>query len=128
MNLDVLIAMAIVIGSIFVFVGSFGLLRLQDLYCRLHAPTKATTLGLGALLAASVLFFSARTGGISLHEVLVSVFLFLTAPVSAHMLARAGLHRRVATVTRPPADREIFPETTGTPRSGERHDDTGGEP
>ena len=111
MVLEALIAAAIVIGSLFVFVGSFGLLRLPDLYCRLHAPTKATTLGLGALLAGSVLFFSTTTGGISLHEVLVSVFLFLTAPASAHMLARAGLHRHVDTITRAPDDVAAFPET-----------------
>jgi len=111
MVLEALIAAAIVIGSIFVFVGSFGLLRLPDLYCRLHAPTKATTLGLGALLAGSMLFFSTTTGGISLHEVLVSVFLFLTAPASAHMLARAGLHQRVDTITHAPDDVAAFPET-----------------
>ncbi len=117
MILEALIAATIVIGSIFVFVGSFGLVRLQDLYCRLHAPTKATTLGLGALLASSVLFFSSTTGGISLHEVLVSVFLFLTAPASAHMLARAGLHRRNETITRAPGDVAAFPETDPNDRA-----------
>jgi multicomponent K+:H+ antiporter subunit G len=124
MVLEALIALAIIIGSTFVFVGSFGLLRLQDLYCRLHAPTKATTLGLGAMLLASVLFFSTYEGGISLHEILVSVFLFLTAPASAHMLARAGLHQRVRTVTREPDDVAAFPETggAGEPDGGEESD------
>ena len=111
MVLEALIAASIVIGSTFVFVGSFGLVRLPDLYCRLHAPTKATTLGLGALLVGSVLFFSNANGGISLHEVLVSVFLFLTAPASAHMLARAGLHERADTITQAPDDVAAFPET-----------------
>lgn len=121
MLLEGLIAASIVIGSIFVFVGSFGLLRLQDLYCRLHAPTKATTVGLGALLLASVLYFSAQEGGLSLHEILVSVFLFLTAPASAHMLARAGLHKRVQTITRAPDDVAAFPDTApdgSDPRQG----------
>lgn len=111
MALEAVIAAAIVVGSSFVFVGSFGLLRLQDLYCRLHAPTKATTLGLGAMLLGSVLFFSTYKGGVSLHEILVSVFLFLTAPASAHMLARAGLQQRVDTITRAPEDVAAFPET-----------------
>ena len=111
MIVEALAAAAIVIGSLFVFVGSFGLVRLQDLYCRLHAPTKATTLGLGALLLGSVLFFSSYRGSISLHEILVSVFLFLTAPASAHMLARAGLHKRVDTITRAPDDVAAFPDT-----------------
>jgi multicomponent K+:H+ antiporter subunit G len=114
MVLEAVIAAAIIVGASFVFVGSFGLLRLQDLYCRLHAPTKATTLGLGAMLLGSVLFFSTLEGDLSLHEVLVSVFLFLTAPASAHMLARAGLHQRVGTITRAPDDAAAFPETAGS--------------
>lgn len=118
MVLEGLIAASIVIGSIFVFVGSFGLVRLQDLYCRLHAPTKATTLGLGALLLGSVLYFSTQQGGLSLHEVLVMVFLFLTAPASAHMVARAGLHQHVDTVTRAPDDVAAFPDTDPNAESG----------
>lgn len=59
---------------------------------RLHGPTKATTLGVGSLLIASAVFFSSRDAGISLHEVLITLFLFITAPVSAHLLAKAALH------------------------------------
>ncbi|HEX9699993.1 MAG TPA: Na+/H+ antiporter subunit G [Acidobacteriota bacterium] len=114
MILEVLIALGIMIGSSFVLIGSIGLVRLGDFYSRLHGPTKATTLGLGSMLLASVLFFS-QQGGISLHELLVTAFLFLTAPASAHMLVRAGLHLRVAAITRPPDDLEAFPETAGGP-------------
>jgi multicomponent K+:H+ antiporter subunit G len=114
MILEVLIALGIVIGSSFVLIGSIGLVRLGDFYSRLHGPTKATTLGLGSMLLASVLFFS-QQGGISLHELLVTAFLFLTAPASAHMLVRAGLHLRVAAITRPPDDLEAFPETAAGP-------------
>lgn len=118
MVLEALIAAAIVVGSFFVFVGSFGLLRLPDLYCRLHAPTKATTLGMGALLIGSVLFFSVTAESISLHEVLVTVFLFLTAPASAHMLARTGLYEQVDSVTRAPRDVAAFPDTDPDAGSG----------
>lgn len=59
---------------------------------RLHGPTKATTLGVGSLLIASAVFFSSRNAGISMHEVLITLFLFITAPVSAHLLAKAALH------------------------------------
>jgi len=69
-------------------------MRLPDFYTRLHGPTKATTLGLGALLIASMIYFSSR-GEVSLHELLVTLFLFMTAPVSAHLLAKAALHLRV---------------------------------
>jgi multicomponent K+:H+ antiporter subunit G len=112
--LDTVLALAIVIGAIFVLVGSIGLVRLGDVYSRLHGPTKATTLGMGGLLLASVLHFS-RAGELSLHELLVTGFLFLTAPVSAHMLAKAALHLKVNSVTAPPRpeDAESFPETLG---------------
>lgn len=111
MILDAIIALSIVIGSGFTLVGALGLFRFEDLYCRLHGPTKATTLGLFGLLLASVLYFSTRTPGISVHEILVTMFLFLTAPVSAHMLARAGLHLRVHSIARPLGERyrDVFP-------------------
>lgn len=111
MILDTVIALAILVGAAFALVGSIGLVRFGDVYSRLHGPTKATTLGLGSLLVASALYFTSQGEGVSLHELLVTIFLFLTAPVSAHMLARAGLHLRVPTVTRPPDDSEAFPET-----------------
>ena len=111
--IDALIALAIFIGAGFILVGAIGLVRFPDVYSRLHGPTKATTLGLGGLLLASVLFFSSRGAGLSLHEILVTIFLFMTAPVSAHMLARAGLHLRVPSVTRPP-DKEYWDEFPGT--------------
>ena len=59
------------------------------------AATKATTLGVGALLLASVIFFTSSRPGLSLHEVTITLFLFMTAPVSAHLLVRAGLHQKV---------------------------------
>ena len=78
-----------------------GLARLPDIYTRLHGPTKATTLGIGSILLGSLLFFSLREG-LSLHELLVSLFLFLTAPVSAHLIARAALQRRNRSLARVP--------------------------
>jgi multicomponent K+:H+ antiporter subunit G len=92
MILELLISLFLLIGAGFALVGSIGLTRLPDFYTRLHGPTKATTLGVGGLLIASSLYFSTRGGGLSLHEVLVTLFLFMTAPVSAHLLAKAALH------------------------------------
>ena len=89
---EALISFFVVLGGAFALVGSIGLLRFPDFYLRLHAPTKATTLGVGGVLMASVLFFSLRGQGLSLHELLVTFFLFITAPVSAHLLARAARH------------------------------------
>ena len=93
--LEALLAVLLLAGAGFTFIGSLGLARLPDFYTRLHGPTKATTLGVGCLLVASSVFFSATGAGLSLHELLVSLFLFVTAPVSAHLLARAALHRGV---------------------------------
>ena len=86
------IAALLLVGAAFALVGSIGLARLPDFYARLHGPTKATTLGVGATLLASALWFSGRDSGVSLHELLVAGFLFLTAPASAHLLASAALH------------------------------------
>ncbi len=96
--LEFLLAALILFGAGFTFVGSLGLARFPDFYTRLHAPTKATTLGVGALLIASSVFFSVTGEGLSLHEALVSLFLFITAPVSAHLLAKAGLHLQLPSV------------------------------
>jgi multicomponent K+:H+ antiporter subunit G len=83
----------IVLGASFALIGSWGLVRLPSLMERLHGPTKASTLGLGAMLAGSIAFFQLVKGEWTTHEVLVSLFLFVTAPVSANMIAKAHLHR-----------------------------------
>lgn len=93
MWLEGLVAALLLIGAGFTLVGSLGLVRLPDFYARLHGPTKATTLGAGGTLLASVIHFS-TVGGWSLHELLVVAFLFITAPVSAHLMAKAALHRQ----------------------------------
>ncbi len=92
---EVILSLLVLAGAVFTCVGSLGLYRLRDFYTRLHGPTKATTLGVGCLLIASSIFFSVTGEGLSLHEILVSLFLFITAPVSAHLLAKAALHREL---------------------------------
>ncbi len=92
--LEIIISIFLLLGAGFALVGSIGLARLPDFYTRLHGPTKATTLGVGSLLVASMIHFSSRSE-LSLHELLVTMFLFMTAPVSAHLLAKAALHLRV---------------------------------
>jgi len=99
MIVEVLVAALLVIGGVFTFIGSLGLARLPDFYTRLHGPTKATTLGAGALILASILHFALLETGVNSHDLLIVLFLFLTAPVSAHLLARAGLVREVKSVT-----------------------------
>lgn len=92
--LELIISFFIVLGACFAFVGSLGLLRLPDFMTRLHAPTKNTTMGVGGVIIGSLIYFGATTG-FNIHELLIAIFLFLTAPISAHLLAKAGLHRQL---------------------------------
>ncbi len=89
---ELLISFFLLAGGAFALIGSIGLARLPDLFTRLHGPTKATTLGVGGILAASILHFSGGEHDLSLHELLITLFLFVTAPVSAYLIARAALH------------------------------------
>lgn len=92
---EIVISVFLVISGVFGFVGSLGLIKLPDPMSRLHAPTKATTLGVGGVLIASVLYWYFAFGRLSLHELLISLFLFLTAPITANFIAKAHLHRHV---------------------------------
>jgi multicomponent K+:H+ antiporter subunit G len=98
--LDLLLAALVLLGTAFALIGSWGLAKLGDFLKRLHGPTKATTLGVGCVLVASALWFSFARGTPSWHELLIALFLFLTAPVSAHLLVKAAL--RLGTSDRPP--------------------------
>jgi len=93
--IEFVVTALIVVGSLFLLVGSAGLLKLRDLMTRLHAPTKATTLGIGTILMASSFNFILAEGRLSVHEILVLAFLFLTAPVTAHFVAKSHLHEQV---------------------------------
>ena len=125
MSLDVILtfaaAICLFIGGGFALVGTIGLLKFNDSMTRLHAPTKVGTIGIGALLLASMLLsFTGEKG--SLHEALIMAFLFVTAPISANFIAKVNIHRRScvtppapprdgtwSTLNVPEADREIAP-------------------
>jgi multicomponent K+:H+ antiporter subunit G len=89
--LEGLFVALLLIGAFFSLVGSIGLLRLADFMRRLHGPTKATTLGVGGVLLASILHHAWIGASLSPRELLISLFLFLTAPISAHLLAKAAM-------------------------------------
>lgn len=90
--IEAVVSMLLVLGGLFLFVGSYALAKLTDTMQRLHGPTKATTLGMGSILSASMLYFWLAQDAPSIHEILIILFLFLTAPVSAHMIAKAHTH------------------------------------
>jgi multicomponent K+:H+ antiporter subunit G len=91
MLVEAVVSLLIVVGASFVLVGAIGLARLPDFFTRLHAPTKASTLGVGAIVVASVIHAVAGQDSLSLRELAIPVFLFITAPVSAHLLSKAAL-------------------------------------
>ncbi len=101
------IALSLLIGTIFTLVAAIGLLKLNDGMTRLHAPTKAGTLGIGAYLLASMIN-SYTFGEGSLHELLIMGFLFVTAPVSANFIAKVHIHSRACMPPPPAPDDEIW--------------------
>jgi len=86
------VTFCLVVGSIFTLVGAVGLLKFNDGMTRLHAPTKVGTVGVGALLLASIIFNGVFGEG-AIQELLIMGFLFVTAPISAHFIAKVNMHR-----------------------------------
>jgi len=107
------IAFCLLIGMVFTLVAAVGLLKLNDSMTRLHAPTKAGTLGVGAFLLASMIHSYAFGDG-SFQELLIMAFLFVTAPVSAIFIAKVNIHRR-ACDTPPPPERDRTWSTLDVP-------------
>lgn len=88
-----LTAALLLLGAGLALVGSFGLLRLGSFYERIHAPTLGSTLGIGCVLIASMLFFSVLRSRLVVHEVLITGLMIVTTPITLMLLARAALYR-----------------------------------
>lgn len=109
--LEAVISLLLLAGGAFAFIGSLGMASMRDFYMRLHGPTKATTTGIGCTLIASMLYFGVLDQEPVVQEMLITLFLFITAPVSAHLLGKAALHLKL----------ERTEKTRGEPM--ELHDD-----
>ena len=88
-----IVAVLVVLGAALALIGSIGLLRLGSFYERIHAPTIGTTLGGGLTLIASMLLFSTLESRPVLHEIVITVFMVVTTPVTYMLLLGAALHR-----------------------------------
>lgn len=110
--LDIGLSVLVIAGALFALVGSIGLVRFSEFLKRLHGPTKAGTVGVGAVLLASMGYWAA-TGRLGLHELLITVFVVMTAPIAAHMLVKAALH--VNPSLRPPSPPPATTETEHRP-------------
>jgi len=97
MNIEIIalyaVAFCLVVGAVFTLVGAIGLLKFNDSMTRLHAPTKVGTVGVGALLLASIIYNSVFSGGAE-QELLIMGFLFVTAPISGNFIAKVNMHVR----------------------------------
>ncbi len=91
--LQLVIALIVLAGAAFTFIGTVGLVRWASFYQRVHAPTLGSSLGAALILLASSLHSSFALGRPILHEVLVLVFILVTTPVTLMLLARAALYR-----------------------------------
>ena len=118
---ELLISFLLIAGGFFSLVGSYGLVKLNELMPRLHAPTKATTLGVGSILIASMLYFALIENDFSFHELMITIFLFLTAPITANFVAKAYLHRQGADDELPDTQQDSGWATFDEPKRGTAH-------
>ncbi|MFA5590366.1 MAG: Na+/H+ antiporter subunit G [Lysobacteraceae bacterium] len=101
---EIILSALLLVASFFALVGSIGLVKLSDFFKRLHAPTKATTMGVGSILVVSVFYHALVGNTFHPREILISVFLVITAPISAHMMAKAALSLRLKKRPQCPTD------------------------
>ncbi len=90
-----IISILLLLGGLFTLIGSIGLLKMPDFFMRLHGPTKASTLGMACILTAAMVYFSYAEQAVSLQEMLISVFLLFTAPISGYMLIKTAIHHKL---------------------------------
>lgn len=86
--MDTLCGALMLTGSIFAFIASLGILRFPDLLLRMHAATKAGTMGAGLILIALMIHFF--TASVFVRGILAILLIFITVPIGAHMIARAA--------------------------------------
>lgn len=95
--ISVPVAILLVISGLLAFTGSLGLLRLPDVFSRIHAPTLGNTLGIFCVLVASILATSILERTTVFHYLLITILLVITSPVTAMLLMRAAIRRKART-------------------------------
>ncbi len=127
--LDVVVVCLLAISSLFILVGAFALIKLPTFFQRIHGPTKASTLGVGGILITSILYHAMVGNSFHPRELLITLFLFMTAPISAYMMARAAFSRMqraggAATLPPPPPGIDASGGASGSsPAHSETQDD-----
>jgi multicomponent K+:H+ antiporter subunit G len=91
--LAIIVAPLLILGASIILTGALELLRLGTFYQRIHGPALTVTLGAGCLLLASMTYFTVTQMRFVFHELIISVFLLMTAPVVAMTIMRAAVYR-----------------------------------
>jgi monovalent cation/proton antiporter, MnhG/PhaG subunit len=91
--LSILVSVLVVGGALLTMAGCFGMVRLQNFYLRIHAPTMGTSMGGGLILLASAIYFTITRDRLIVHEMIIFLFVTVTTPVTLMLLARATLFR-----------------------------------
>lgn len=86
--IEIISGILLIVGSLFILLAGIGLVKMPDLYTRMSATTKASTLGVGLVLIGTAVYFGSV--GVTSRALTIIVFLLLTAPIAAHMIARAA--------------------------------------
>jgi multicomponent K+:H+ antiporter subunit G len=89
----VIVAALLFIGASIILIGALGLLRLRTFYQRIHGPAITITLGAGCILLASMVYFTVSQSRLVVHEVIITGFLLMTAPVVSMLIMRAAVYR-----------------------------------
>jgi len=87
------VSVLLILGGVVIVTGALGLMRLPNFYQRIHGPAITITLGAGCVLIASMIYFSVLQSRPVIHEILISAFILLTAPVVAMLIMRAAVYR-----------------------------------
>ncbi|MDR5659338.1 monovalent cation/H(+) antiporter subunit G [Serpentinicella sp. ANB-PHB4] len=90
--LDVIMVLLLIVGAFFFLVGTVGLIRMPDVFCRMHATTKSDTLGAGLILLALAIYHGISL--ISLKIIIVIAFVWITNPTAAHIIAKAEWNKQ----------------------------------
>ncbi|NBF05027.1 Na+/H+ antiporter subunit G [Pseudomonas sp. Fl5BN2] len=91
---EILVALLLVISSVFALIGALGILRMKSYFQRMHPPALASTMGSWSVALASILYFSTLKSELVLHAWLIPILLSITVPVTTLLLARAALFRK----------------------------------
>ncbi len=121
---EVIAGILLLVGGAFSLFAGIGIMRLPDVFIRMHASTKVGTLGSGLIMAGAALLFADNL--VTFKAVLIVVFLLLTAPIGAHMIGRAAIRIGVKPWGIAEAEAEAAKEASShhngadTPAAGQR--------